>query len=106
MILYKTKESDVVRVDGGSTKEKNLVGYSTTITGDGVKTVFAINHALNTENIILQMNDGNEQVLIDYNITDENNITITFAIPPTFDETYYITIYGDSVIENNTTTTT
>jgi len=101
MILYKTKESEVVRVDGGANGQ-TLKKYSTSVTGDGVKTVFAIEHALGTEDILFEMNDGTEPVLIDYAVLDKNKINITFAIAPTNDEKYNVIIYGtDTSYENN-----
>ena len=100
MILYKTKESEVVRVDKGSTGQ-SLKKYSTTIIGDGVKTVFTIEHNLNTEDIIFEMNDGTEPAFIDYTTVDKNSITITFATAPTADEQYNITIYETSKSDNN-----
>ncbi len=100
MILYKTKESEVVRVDGGSTGQ-SLKKYSTTITGDGIKTVFTIEHNLDTEDIIFEMNDGTEPTLIDYVVTDKDNVNITFAVAPTASETYHIKIYGASKSDNN-----
>lgn len=93
MILYKTKESEVVRVDGSSSGP-SLKKYSTTITGDGIKTVFTIKHNLGTEDIIFEMNDGAEPALIDYNVLDKNNVNITFTFAPAIDEKYNIKIYS------------
>lgn len=98
MILYKTKESEVVRIDGGSDGQ-SLKKYSTTVTGDGTKTVFTIEHNLGTEDILFEMNDGIEPVLIDYAVIDKDNVNITFAVAPTANETYHIKIYG--VLENS-----
>lgn len=93
MILYKTKESEIVRVDGGANGQ-SLKKYSTTITGDGTKTVFTLEHNLNTEDILFEMSDGTEPALIDYTIVDKNKINTTFAVAPTADEQYNIKIYG------------
>lgn len=100
MILYKTKESEVVRVHGGSDGQ-SLKKYSTTITGDGVKTVFTIEHNLDTEDIIFEMNDGTEPALIDYAVIDKNSVNITFAVAPTASEKYNIKLYGASNSEHN-----
>ena len=100
MILYKTKKSEIVRVDGSSDKQ-SLKKYSTTIIGDGIKTVFTIQHNLDTENIIFEMNDGTEPTLIDYVVIDKDNINITFAVAPTSSEKYNIKIYGTSKSDNN-----
>lgn len=100
MILYKTKESEIVRVDGGSDKQ-SLKKYSTTIIGDGIKTVFTIEHHLDTEDIIFEMNDGTEPALIDYVVIDKDNVNITFAVAPTVSHTYHIKIYGTSKSDSN-----
>lgn len=100
MILYKTKQSEIVRVDGGSTGQ-SLKKYSTSITGDGIKTVFTIEHNLDTEDILFEMNDGTEPALIDYAVVDKNNVHITFAVAPTTDEKYNIKIYGVSESDSN-----
>lgn len=100
MILYKTKQSEIVRVDGGSNGQ-SLKKYATTITGDGVKTVFTIEHNLDTEDILFEMNDGTEPALIDYAIVDKNTVNITFSAAPTTDEKYNIKIYGVSESDSN-----
>jgi len=100
MILYKTKESEVVRVDGGSNGQ-SLKKYSTSITGDGMKLAFTIEHNLGTEDIIFKMDDETEPVLIDYTVIDKNNVTITFAAAPATDEKYNIKIYGVSEPDSN-----
>ncbi len=100
MILYKTKQSEIVRVDGGANGQ-SLKKYSTTITGDGTKTVFTIEHNLDTEDILFEMNDGTEPALIDYTIVDKNKINTTFAVAPTADEQYNIKIYGTSKPDSN-----
>ena len=100
MILYKTKESKIVRVDGGANGQ-SLKKYSTTITGDGTKTVFTIEHNLDTEDILFEMSDGTEPALIDYTIVDKNKINTTFAVAPTADEQYNIKIYGTSKPDSN-----
>ena len=98
MVLYKTKESKVVRVDGSSNGH-SLKKFSTSITGDGVTNVFNIEHNLDTEDIIFEMYDGAEPALIDYTIVDKNNVTITFDIAPGTVDTFSIKIYG--VLESN-----
>ena len=53
----------------------------------GSNTVAAINHALDSKNIIVQMYDtvtGNI-VFADVDHTDDNNVSITFAVTPTND---------------------
>jgi len=93
MILYKTKESEIVRVDGGSDKQ-SLKKYSTTIIGDGIKTVFTIEHHLDTEDIIFEMNDEEGLIFTDYNVADNNTVNIIFSIAPLTEEKYSVTIYG------------
>lgn len=93
MILYKTKENEVVRVDGSSNGQ-SLKKYSTTITGDGAKTVFTIEHNLGTEDILFEMNDEEELIFTDYSVVDNNTVNITFSIAPIQEENYSVTIYG------------
>lgn len=100
MIIYKTKESKFARVDGGSDGQ-SLKKFSTSITGDGVKTAFTIEHNLDTEDIIFEMYDGTEPALIDYAVIDKNNVNITFAIAPTTEQSYSIKIYGVMDGDNN-----
>lgn len=100
MILYKTKQSEVVRVDGGSTGQP-LKKYSTSITGDGIKTVFTIEHNLDTEDILFEMNDGTELIFTDYNVVDNNTVNVIFSIAPTAEENYSVTIYGTDGSNNS-----
>jgi len=93
MILYKTKESEIVRVDGSSSGQ-SLKKYSTIITGDGAKTVFTIEHNLDTEDIIFEMNDKEGLIFTDYNVADNNTVNIIFSIAPLTEEKYSVTIYG------------
>lgn len=93
MILYKTKKSEIVRVDGDSNGQ-SLNKYATTITGDGVKTVFTIEHNLDTEDILFEMNDEEGLIFTDYSVVDNNTINITFSIAPIPEEKYSVTIYG------------
>ena len=93
MILYKTKKSEIVRVDGSSDKQ-SLKKYSTTIIGDGIKTVFTIEHNLDTKDIIFEMNDKEGLIFTDYNVADNNTVNIIFSIAPLTEEKYSVTIYG------------
>jgi len=102
MILYKTKQSEIVRVDGGSNGQ-SLKKYATTITGDGVKTVFTIKHNLDTEDILFEMNDEDGLIFTDYNIVDNNTVNIIFSIAPSAADNYSVTIYGINGTNNGTT---
>lgn len=79
----------------------SLKKYKEIIVGDGIKSVFNLNHQLNTKDIIFEMNDGEETVLIDYLVVDENNTKITFEIPPTVNDMYYVTIFGVDDVGTN-----
>ena len=96
MILYKTKESEIVRVDGSSSGQ-SLKKYSTIITGDGAKTVFTIEHNLDTEDIIFEMNDKEGLIFTDYNVADNNTVNIIFSIAPLTEEKYSVTIYSVTI---------
>lgn len=102
MILYKTKQSEIVRVNGGSNGQ-SLKKYATTITGDGVKTVFTIKHNLDAEDILFEMNDEDGLIFADYNIADNNTVNIVFSIAPSAEDNYSVIIYGINGTNNGTT---
>jgi hypothetical protein len=67
---------------------------ATTITGDGVENVFAINHTFNTRDLSIQLYDSTtfETVFADVVRTNLSTVTISFASPPETGQDYRVLI--------------
>lgn len=86
---------------GETTAEEAIVSlggtrkYAASI-GNGSGTSFAVNHALNTTDVIVMVKEvagGLAQVFPDVVITDANNVTVTFTVAPTTNQ-YRVIVIG------------
>lgn len=70
--------------------------YATTFTGDGTSKSFAINHGLNTENVVTQIVDAatKEECIFNVTITSANVVTVSSDIALTSSESFVITVVG------------
>ena len=70
--------------------------FSTTITGDGSKTSFSVDHNLNTRDVIVQLYDTStfETVIVNTVRVSNNTITLTFKTAPTSSESYKVIVLG------------
>ena len=70
--------------------------YTETITGDNTTTAFAINHGLGTSDVTIAIRDNStgDEVFTDTAITDNNNVTLTFANAPASTKSYRVIIMG------------
>lgn len=75
-----------------------LVGFNTTITGDGTTTQFPINHNLGTRNVICEIYDATsyEKVFIDTVHTSTSAVTVKFDSAPSAQESFNIVIVAVS----------
>lgn len=66
-----------------------------TITGDGSKTEFDINHGLNTKDIVVEVYDNSspyDTVIVDVERTSVSAVRVSFATPPAVGEDYKVVI--------------
>lgn len=70
--------------------------YSETITGDGVQTVWQINHNLATEHLSVEGTEAatGEQFECDSTVSGANQVAVTFVTPPAPGEELTITVIG------------
>lgn len=97
MILYVDKNNNVLDVESSSALSK----FKQTIIKNGTQTEFAINHNLNTEDVIVQINNGEVPTFIDWKVIDKNNIRLSFNEPPDDGVSYNVTIFGSGNNSSN-----
>ena len=75
-----------------------LVGFNTTITGDGTTTQFLVNHNLGTRNVVCEIYDATsyEKVFIDTVHTSTSAVTVKFDSAPSAQESFNIVIVAVS----------
>ena len=76
--------------------------YSTTI-GNNSATTFTINHNLNENTVIAQVYkvSTGELIICDISIVDNNNVSVSFASPPTTNEFRVVVLGGITGVANN-----
>lgn len=97
MILYVDKNDNVLDVESSSTLSK----YKQTITKNETQTEFTINHNLNTEDVIVQINNGEVPTFIDWKVIDKNNVKLSFSEPLDDGVNYNVTIFGSGNNSSN-----
>lgn len=97
--IYVAKDTNKTYRWGGSVyieiSQSEIHKFVGTITGDGVKTEFTINHGLNTKDIIVEVYDSSspyDTVMVDVERTSTSAINISFATSPIAGENYKVVI--------------
>ena len=94
-----TGEIDYIRIIGyqasQETKEPNMLRkHFETIIGDGSTEEFTITHALNSKNVIVQVDDDEGTVETHIKKEGKNNAKLKFDIAPQKNKEYQVTIIG------------
>ncbi|TVX86082.1 hypothetical protein [Paenibacillus agilis] len=100
--VWNASAIDVAHGGTGATSaldaRKNLSAtgkFSQTI-GDGVSTTFALNHKLGSQDVVVSVREASApfaRVDAQINMTDDNNVVVSFVSVPTFNQ-YRVTIIG------------
>lgn len=95
--------SGVVVASGGLTVGASGFAVDTTLVarkfstniGNGLLTTITVNHNLNTQDVVVSVRDTTllAGVLVDWAVTDNNNITVTFATAPA-NNAFRVTVVG------------
>jgi hypothetical protein len=95
---YATDTKVLYQNEAGTWTQVSASAQYTTSVGDGVSTSYAINHNLGSQNVVVQVRQAASPFAIvhpDIQVTDANNVTLVFDLPPSSGQ-YSVTVLGGS----------